>query len=66
MGHHIGDLTSLYSKKNMSLFLSREQDEIGDFPGLFSKKGIFPLEISAPHKKLLKTLLKFILNLKLY
>ena len=45
MEHHIGDLTSLYSKKNMRafFFLSREQDEIGDFPGLFAKKGIFPL-----------------------
>ena len=44
MEHHIGDLTSLYSKKNIrALFLSREQDEIGDFPGLFAKKGIFPL-----------------------
>ena len=37
--HHIGDLTSLYYKKNIRAFLRREQDEIENFTGLFSKKG---------------------------
>ena len=41
---HIGELTSLYYKKNIRAFLRREQDEIENFTGLFSKKkGIVPL-----------------------
>ena len=48
--HHIGYLTSLYIG---ALFFNREQDEIGDFPGLFfSKKRNSPALNPAPQKKL--------------
>ena len=58
--HHIGDLTSLYYKKNIRAFLRREQDEIENFTGLFSKKGNSPALNSAPQKKLQWKLFKFI------
>ena len=50
--HHIGDHKNLYYKKTTRAFLRREQDEIENFTGLFSKKGDSPNLNSAPQKKL--------------